>query len=60
MKLEGGPTSFGAFAIALLPEISGIKVAARRKDRGSLVCGVIGVFAAIGVWQVATNAMVRS
>ena len=60
VRLEGGPNSFGAFAIALLPQISGIKVAARPKDRRSLVWGVIGIFAAIGVWQVATNGMVSS
>jgi hypothetical protein len=60
VRLEGGPNSFGAFAIALLPQISGIKVAPRPKDRGSLVWGVIGVLAAIGVWQVATNGIVSS
>ena len=39
MKLEGGPTSSGTFAIALLPEISGIKVAAQHKESGSLDTG---------------------
>lgn len=44
-----------AWAVAFLPDISAVRVLTQRKERRSLIWGIVGVLAAIGVWQVATN-----
>ncbi len=55
VTLEGDKGGWGGWSVAFLPQIAAIRVAPGRKERSTLVWGIVGVIAAIGVWQVASN-----
>ena len=55
VTVDGDEGGWGGWSVAFLPQIAAVRVSPGRKERSSLVWGVVGVFAAIGVWQVASN-----
>ncbi len=55
VTVEGDTNGWGGWSVAFLPQIAAVRVSPGRKERSSLVWGVLGVFAALGVWQVASN-----
>ena len=55
VTVDGDDGGWGGWSVAFLPQIAAVRVSPGRKERSSLVWGVLGVFAAIGVWMVASN-----
>lgn len=55
VTVEGDKDGWGGWSVAFLPQIAAIRVVSGRKERSTLLWGIVGVFAAIGVWQVASN-----
>lgn len=55
VTVEGDKGGWGGWAVAFLPQIAAVRVSPGRKERSTLIWGVIGVFAALGVWRVASN-----
>ncbi|NQW17722.1 MAG: hypothetical protein HQ478_09590 [Chloroflexi bacterium] len=55
VAVDGSGNDWPGWAVAILTEISAVRVSSRSKDRGALIWGVVGAIAAIGVWQVASN-----
>ncbi len=60
VTVEGDPDGWGGWSVAFLPQIAAVRVSTGRKERSSLIWGIIGIFAAIGVWQVASNGAVST
>ncbi len=56
--LSGGSDSDAVYASAQLRDITSIKISRRPRARRSAAWGTIGLFAAIGVWQVTPNSNV--
>ena len=54
----GGRDGAAGLEFAFLRDITGARVRGRRKERRGLIWGLIGMLAALGVWQVATSDMV--
>ncbi len=55
VTVEGDRDGWGGWSVAFLPQIAAIRVSPGRKERSTLIWGIVGVIAAIGVWQVASN-----
>ena len=55
VTVDGDDDGWGGWSVAFLSQIAAVRVSPGRKERSSLIWGVIGIFAAIGVWQVASN-----
>jgi hypothetical protein len=55
VTVEGDKDGWGGWSVAFLPQIAAVRVLPGRKERSTLIWGIVGVLAAIGVWQVASN-----
>ncbi len=55
VTVEGDTNGWGGWSVAFLPQIAAVRVSPGRKERSTLVWGIVGVIAALGVWQVASN-----
>lgn len=55
---RGGSDSNAVYASAQLKDVSSVNISRRPRARRSAAWGVIGLFAAIGVWQVTPNTTV--
>jgi hypothetical protein len=55
---SGGSESNALYASAQLKDITSVQISRRPRARRSAAWGVIGLFAAIGVWQVTPNSTV--
>lgn len=53
--IEGPQRSEPLWAFAFLPNVVSVQLRPRQRDRRSLFWGLLGLIAAAGVWQVATN-----
>lgn len=51
----GGDEDHRNWSFAPLSEISSVRVTRVARERSSLIWGVLGLIASIGIWQVATN-----
>jgi len=51
----GGDEDHRNWSFAPIGEISSVRVARVGRERASLIWGVLGLIASIGIWQVATN-----
>ena len=51
----GGDEDHRNWSFASLSEISSVRVTRMVRERSSLIWGVLGLIASIGIWQVATN-----
>ena len=47
VTVEGDKDGWGGWSVAFLPQIAAIRVAPGRKERSTLLWGLVGVFAAI-------------
>jgi hypothetical protein len=55
---RGGADSNAVYASAQLKDVSSVNISRRPRARRSAAWGVVGLFAAIGVWQVTPNTTV--
>ncbi|MBI4305018.1 MAG: hypothetical protein HY678_01740 [Chloroflexi bacterium] len=55
LEFQGGEGSRGVWGSIPLAAITGVGVEVRAKDRGLLIWGILGLVAAFGIYQVATN-----
>ena len=51
----GGDEDHRNWSFAAISEISSVRVTRVARERSSLIWGVLGLIASIGIWQVATN-----
>jgi hypothetical protein len=51
----GGDEDHRNWSFAAIDEISSVRVARVARERSSLIWGMLGLIASIGIWQVATN-----
>ncbi|MBI2965263.1 MAG: hypothetical protein HYY34_03550 [Chloroflexi bacterium] len=60
VEVVGGEGATAVWGSIPLGAVTGVGIDQRPKDRGLLVWGVLGLLAAFGIWQVASNDNVRT
>jgi hypothetical protein len=60
LEVVGGEGARAVWGAIPLGAVTGIGIDQRPKDRGLLVWGILGLLAAFGIWQVASNDSVRT